>query len=579
MKKLEQFLRRLRAEYLIFSFVSVFVLARSVNHIEPYPAGDAIEYILTTEALCNHFSPDIRLEDSKSFKQAFLKKDKWEKNYKYEFFDQTEAFLDIKNPPFMSQSNGIFTSKNNKKFSYHFFLYSFINVPARSLVNIFDANPMICFQVTNAFLIILSGFFIIFYAGLSKWKNILFFLIFVFSSNYWYLGWPHPEVFSICLVTLSFLSYFREKYYLSLILISIATLQNQPIAVMAIFIGLKVLVTYGFNKKNIIRMGMIYTMVLIPSLYYYLNFGTINIIKDLGFLDASKINFTRVFGFFFDVNQGVVLVIPFILLIYVVIVIYKWIKVLFRKEKFQFELLLPIFIVGMALISCTMVNWNHGQAIVNRYATWFSAIIIVHCVFLVSNWRYLFSIIVLNYFFMTQLVTVFYHEQFNIRDGSQNTHRPLAKWLIETHPEWYNPDPTIFIIRTTRIGDMTEKASPVFYIKDYSNVQKIAVHRNMVSGLEEYGFSKEEITRLIPKLKFINDWAYINKGEFKTSLSGTDIYLKIKVKKLLSIEADIRRSNGWMKQIEEKAKIWNKTIDEVVRIDAEYIFNEQEKEK
>ena len=250
-----------------------------------------------------------------------------------------------------------------------------------------------------------------------------------------------------------------------------------------------------------------------------------------------------------------------------------------RKEKFEYNSLLPLFLIVMACIVSMMVNWNHGQAIVNRYATWFSAIIIIHILFITEKINNVVSLVLFNYYFLTQTFSILYHEQFNIYDWSQTEHRPIAKWFLSNHPELYNPDPQIFIVRTTLEYNTSPSASPVFYIKDFQTVTKMIVHKDKLDGLLTFGFSKAEIDALKPKLKFINDWAYVNKHDIKSNMTGSQIYQQIRNVKLQIIEKKIRDSGAWMKQIEQKAKDWGKTIDEAVRQDAEYIMQQEEKNK
>ena len=105
---------------------------------EPYPTGDGIEYILTTEAFKNHGTSDIRITDYESFKRDFLKHQNWQANYKAAAFDEVEGFLRNKN----SKSFGGFY-RNNKGavYGYHFVFYALVNVPARGLCALSAPTP------------------------------------------------------------------------------------------------------------------------------------------------------------------------------------------------------------------------------------------------------------------------------------------------------------------------------------------------------------------------------------------------------------------------------------------------------
>jgi len=86
---------------------------------EPYPTGDGIEYVLTTEAWKNHGSPDIRDSDYGSFKSDFLQHQSWESNYKRAAFDEVEAFLREKEPK-RKDYGGFYRNSQQHVYGYHF---------------------------------------------------------------------------------------------------------------------------------------------------------------------------------------------------------------------------------------------------------------------------------------------------------------------------------------------------------------------------------------------------------------------------------------------------------------------------
>ncbi|HXB40019.1 MAG TPA: hypothetical protein VNZ49_05710 [Bacteroidia bacterium] len=559
--------------------VAFLYLGRAFNDITPYPTGDGPEYIMTTEAVYNHFSSDIRPGDFDSFKKSYTRTHKWEDNYKYPHFDQMHEYFMLKDLQFMSQFGGVYVDKNAKNYGYHFFFYSWLNAPGRYIAEKIGANPLRCFQVTNAFFVIITCFFLLFSSPFALWQTVLIALSFCFSSAYWYLGWTHPEVYTVCLVTLGFWFFLLKRHYLGILLVAVAALQNQPLLVALVFMALKTMLDKGFNFKNIFRIFLSSVIFLWPAIFYYLHYNTTNLIKDAGFLSTEYITFTRVFGFYTDVNQGVVLVIPLILLLFVFFFIRKWVLIISKKEPFDFNYLFPVFLIIMTCVVSTMGNWNHGQAVVNRYASWFSAIVLIFTIISINQFRHVVSLTLMNYVFMTQAITTLYHDQFNLFDWSQDVHKPLAKWFIEEHPGLYNPDPTIFIVRTTRDYDFRPSASPVFYLRNKNEITKMAVHKDMVDSLVQYGFSKQEINFIKPKLHFINNWAYLNKGEFVCEKSGEEIYQILRNKKLVMLEDRIKSHAEWMEKEEVKSKEWKMPLNEILKIDAEYLLQQEENEK
>ena len=568
----------------LFLLMALLALGRAFNDIPPYATGDGPEYVLTTEALYSHFSPDIRHSDAQSFKKSYTDISKWDKNFKYPNFDDIESWLKIPNKPFMSMHGGIYVANNGKAYGYHFFLYSLLNLPGRIVANLVKGDPLRCFQVTNAVLILIVCFFFLFFADLKPWTAYLLSLSFFFSSVYWYTGWTHPEVFTTCLVALGTYFFLKSKIYPAILFIGLAATQNQPLVLFLGFIVLKHILNVKLNWRELIKAGSLSLIAFLPPLFYFVLYGTTNLIKDAGFLSTDYIHFTRVFGFYWDFNQGVLLTIPLVLICYFGVLITRVVRQLTKKEKFTYDLLLPVILILMTCIVSTMGNWNHGQAIINRYATWFSAIILVHTFYLFSQYENLVSIVFQNYFFASQAFATLYHEQFNKFDWDMSFHKPLAKYFLEYHPSAYNPDPTIFIVRTTHGYNTGPEASPVFYYRDKKNpnssffqITKMAVHEEKLNDLVQFGFSQKDINDIKPKLKFVNGWAYINKGELNSGFSAKEIFYAQREKKLLSKADQIKQNNIWVEDIKRKATEWGKTFDEVLRMDAEYLLSEEEK--
>ena len=129
---------------------------------KPYPTGDAIEYTLMTEAFFNHFSPEVKVSDYESFKQTFIRTNKWEENEKATYFDAVGAFLQKKDLKNLDYNYAFFVDKQGRKYSAHFWFYSLLNLPARYLCAIIPFNPILVFHITNLLLIVVSCFVFLF---------------------------------------------------------------------------------------------------------------------------------------------------------------------------------------------------------------------------------------------------------------------------------------------------------------------------------------------------------------------------------------------------------------------------------
>ncbi len=561
-------------KWLVLVAIGFLYVARSINDFDrPFVEGDGQEYVLTTEAITNHFSPDIRASDVISFKEKFSKAYGWELYYNRESQDAQIISFQKGGHWLKENAGGIYYSKSGKWYSQHFSFYSYINAPLYKMFS--GKSPLRPFYILNALLIILTCYLILFKTPFPPVVSILAALCFCFSSTYWYLGWEHPEVLTMCLVAVGLISFFNSRSYLSLFLIALATLQNQPIIVLFGFLALIVLKEKGFTLKNMMRVGLIGFVCLLPPLFYYINFETTNIIKDAGFLDTKYITFNRVTGFYFDVNQGLILTIPLLLLCYIILIVKEYVKAIRHRGIHDYSIFIPFAILIISISVSTMGNWNHGMAIINRYATWMSIIVMIHTFYLVKdNLAEIKTFVLFNYFFGTQFFTTLYHQQFNQFDWSSAYNTPVAKWFYQYHPKLYNPDPVIFAGRLRM--SLEESRSPIIYFKGHAP-KKIMIHRNHINDLEKFGVSKENLEKIKKSISYNYDWGYVDMQKFKTYMSNEEIYFVMRKRRIDDVIAKIHTSKVWMDQIREKAKGWNKTFEEGLMIDAEYIVGEEER--
>ena len=225
-------------------FLSVLVCTLfQVATIEPYATGDGIEYTLTTEAFYRHGSASIRESDARDFKSAYIRHKAWSENYKAAAFDTVHAFL--KNTK-AREYGGFYRTKNGQNFGYHFSFYSLINTPARWLTTILDINPQYTFQITNFFLLGITSFLLLFYFKLETWQSIGLVLLVNFSAVFYYIAWSHPEIMTVVFVLLSLLFQREKKYVWSILLMTLASLQNQPLLILLIWL----VISAGYKQKQ-----------------------------------------------------------------------------------------------------------------------------------------------------------------------------------------------------------------------------------------------------------------------------------------------------------------------------------------
>ncbi|MBK7666567.1 MAG: hypothetical protein IPJ32_04010 [Sphingobacteriaceae bacterium] len=188
-------------------------------------------------------------------------------------------------------------------------------------------------------------------------------------------------------------------------------------------------------------------------------------INEAGFLDTKYITINRVTGFYTDLSQGMILTIPLILLMYLPLIGLEIRKMLKKETSFDFTIFIPLAVLGISITVSTMGNWNHGMAIINRYASWASIVVMMHVFYLSDKLQLTFKTVLFNYFFATQFFTTIYHQRFNKYDWSSGAFTPLAKWTLSKYPELYNPDPFIFAGRTPSDNVLLPKTLLLFIFR------------------------------------------------------------------------------------------------------------------
>lgn len=540
---------------------------------EPYPTGDGIEYVLTTEAWKNHASPDIRLSDCESFKSDFIQHQSWESNYKRAAFDEVEAFLREKDPK-RKDYGGFYRNRQQHVYGYHFVFYSFVNVPARLLTVVLGIHPIKAFVLTNVFI------WSLFFAWLLSWKKkestsalVLGLLVFL-SASFYYTTWTHPETLTVVLVLSSMLCLTRQRFHLALLFCGLATLQNQPLSFLFLWMYLLVWNHYRFQWRPMMKYLGYGVFVFVPPLYFYGLFGTTSLINDAGFLSFENVTTNRVFGFFFDLNQGMVLSIGLFLFIYFFLFLFRVVEIIKSRKTNTWDFL-PLVILAMTLLVSCMSNWNHGMAVVNRYAVWMSVPLMYHGYVLLKELRLSWRIFLASLGALSQLGLWYIHLPYNQFDWSNLQHMPLAKWTLSHYPAYYNPDPQIFIARTHQVFDFSKNSSPILYFNEQNQLQKIAVHESNVDTLKYFGYTPRPMSEYDCVRSGKERWYYINDFEERSSKSSAEVLRMIQRSEMNRILLEMKANPQWMKSLEEKSNSAGISLELQMEKDAEFIFNER----
>lgn len=488
---------------LAFGLFSLFLISY-ISRFETRIYGDGHEYVLQTQALSTHGSTEIRKEDTKALLNHPFPV------YRQDYFKDLLEFQKLEPKPQIPNGwIGFFYSNQNQLICYHFPFYSLLAVPIKWTLQALGDDWLKCFAILNIILLLLPLAYIVSYSSLSLENRIALFLFLFFGPVLWYLRWPHTEVLTTSFIALSLLCWTDKRFLTAMIWASLASLQNQPVALL---IALPLFSYWQTNKK--ISLPLITTLfislclVVTPSLYYHYHFGVSNLIVSIGSASINYINSTRIFDFFFDINQGIIAGYPVILLLFI-IGGFQW----SRKKEFIKLFIFLIVLLGIAASAAMTINWNMGQAGISRYAVW-AGIIILIPVLSEINFNKLLYIPIVAFALFCQVFILNSFGMLDVNDGSCISHNAAARWVLGSNPSLYNPEMETFQERSLgREGVLKEDVinGPLFYFRSDGKATKAIVNKNRLDTCDFFATKNALIYEKFKHLKFNSEgFAYID---------------------------------------------------------------------
>ncbi len=302
-----------------------------------------------THGWINHWSPDLRPGDSNTAEPIL----------------QAMGYTDH------VPGSGYFGTDNGRQFSSHFWLYSLSMVPATLFMRLINGNEFAAFQVTNVL------FFTVAIAVALRYgddRNRFVFLgLSVLSPVLWYLRWPGPEVYTWSLVLMSLALATAKRYSPAALCAALAATQNPSLVFLVAFIVFLALDTGHLALiASTVAAGLV---SVAPMVFTYALYGYLSIFTAFGLVDLSLISPQRTASFLFDLNQGMLPYVPFLLLSLAAVTL----MIATRRDFIGLCTLITIVLVILPTEATT--NWNAGQMGMMRYAVW----VVPMCAWLVSQ--------------------------------------------------------------------------------------------------------------------------------------------------------------------------------------------------
>ncbi|MES2901283.1 MAG: hypothetical protein V4723_16245 [Pseudomonadota bacterium] len=418
-----------------FPLVLLVLLGAMLVWFKPSFNGDVIEYSLTTIAVADHGTPDIRLQNIARAKAALPH---FTPPFEILERDMRAGIKDVY-PAFARGREG-------KVYAVHFFGYPALVALPYTVFERIGIDPMKGYLVINLLALLVLGLSLkrFFQSDLKAWCALLLFML-CGGDQYW--RWITPECMSAAALLSGMLLFCSGAPLRGALLAGLAAQQNPTILA---FFGFVPLLTLALDydrtarlRANVLRalpprtiaaLGAGLAVFSLPLLFNLYHFGVPSLIAQR-FSNPDFIGLTRLLSFFFDLNQGMLVAIPGVLL---ALVCWGWRQP--RRDALILALCLA-FTLTLVVPAFTVINWNSDAAGVMRYAFWSSMPIVFALL-----WRLRRSERVP--LVMLALVLAFQGLcAWSARSYSYIEFSPLARAVLRHAPGLYHPEPEIFAER------------------------------------------------------------------------------------------------------------------------------------
>lgn len=397
--------------------------------------GDVLEYSLTTIAIASHGTPDITLETIASAKKALP--------------PFTEPY-EILEKDMLAGAEKVYApfarGREGKVYAIHFFGYPALVALPYKLFEHTGVDPMKGFLVINLIILFILGLSLrrFFGSDARAWAALGLFML-CGGAQYW--RWITPEFLSAAFLLSGMLLYCSGAPLRGALLAGLAAQQNPTILAFFAFVPLIQLSLQDDSKaslrerlatilprRNVYALGLGVAVFSLPLLFNLYQFGVFNIIARR-FSDPTFIGWTRLWSFFFDLNQGMIIAIPGLLL---GLAAWGWGKS--RRAAMTLALCIA-FMLTLVVPALAVLNWNSDAAGVMRYAFWSSMPILFALL-----WRLRQSerwpLALLAVVFALQALCTWSARSYTYIEFS-----PLANYVLRNAPQLYHPEPEIFAER------------------------------------------------------------------------------------------------------------------------------------
>jgi hypothetical protein len=463
---------------------------------KPDKAGDFFEYGVTTIALARHGTPDVRAEDA-----ALAAALSPEAGYRTLFLTMREHLArgeQVPMPGLYGGRDGIFT--------IHFFAYpALAALPFRLLMEAGAANPFKAFQFVNFGALWLLGLVMFSYFGSGRRAFAALGLV-LLSGGILYANWCSPEMLTAAALLAGMMLFASGRPLAGGLLAGVAAMQNPSLAFFSLFAPLFAALDARGGPHParwpgwgavLAGAGLQGVLALMPFAFGQWQWGRPSIIA-LYSTDRRLVGLERLFSYYLDLNQGMILVIPGILVLLACAFPRRR-----RRLALAAGLLTALFMLALALPTLSALNWNAGSKGVQRYAFWGA----MPLLFLAFSWlraRAHWPRLLLGAVFALQLGAMAHARSYDYREFS-----PLARYVLDHAPAGYNPDPEIFIERSRNADGATDVRDVAAYPRQ-GQPRKVLFNAANGSADRLLCPAGQRLSTDLPAVELARGWRYLN---------------------------------------------------------------------
>lgn len=470
----------------------------------PVAVGECDDYILPVVAIENHFSEFIYSKDLERAKRDFPEL----AEYLQKTYDNTEG-------KGIGNTQSPFKNKDGAHKSWYFPTYSFLCIPVKKVLSFLNYPLIYSFALTNILLYICSllvAFFVVPFNTVSR--SILLLLLMV-NPVLFYFPWMSAEVCIASFVIISMAFWVGNYNKLAAFTLSIAGTLNPAV----MFSGFIMIAKYLKNEfvnwhgltdekkrykvKESLKYFSCYILSVIPFIYNYLYFNTINLTvsNDLRSTDWKMDFWERFIAYLTDWNLGIL---PYMFLPFVLASLFL-VYSIFKKKNGYISLILAF--LGTVAIFSVAPNISCGMSGIARYNVWALPILIFALVvFLdeevntsVKYVKFICIFVTGVSVLYTGMVLAFYRawEPGFVPD---NRFTPLAKIVLNNLPQIYNPCIWVFHSRTIIQSNLESNMYGEYLdsVDAYSNekglIKKILVPTHRIGEARRMFWTKDELS-------------------------------------------------------------------------------------